>query len=347
MSNLVEHSRHNASGRDFVVGDLHGCYAELVSALSSVGFDASCDRLFSVGDLVDRGTDSLSTLRLLKEPWFFAVQGNHESMMLSAFDRYDSSYHLPTDFVFNGGSWAYGLSSDDQQELVDELLPLVEGLPYVRSVMDENGEVAFHVAHAELMTSARDKYHEDVAEGSDSGFLTDADLLKLKNLAPIQTNRDDEGIKRFQATSTWGRRVMRQVRQAQKMHSKKTGKSYRDYNLTLPGDIGSGSAHTLWPSETPMKEGLSLTFVGHTIVDQLALHASHFFMDRGAYQMYSRSHPESRLALLDAHATKRWLQEKNLVQIKDRPVTEQPSRHPYAPSKSKKNPVFSFAPRPK
>ena len=36
----------NPSGRDLVVGDVHGCFRTLNRALREVGFDPECDRLF-------------------------------------------------------------------------------------------------------------------------------------------------------------------------------------------------------------------------------------------------------------------------------------------------------------
>lgn len=66
----------NSLGRDFIVDDLHGCLDLLDIELDRVGFDPAVDRLFSVGDLIDRGPDSMGCLRLLNKPWFFAVRGN-------------------------------------------------------------------------------------------------------------------------------------------------------------------------------------------------------------------------------------------------------------------------------
>lgn len=47
----------NDDGRDWAVGDIHGCFTELQQGLDGIGFDATVDRLFSVGDLVE--ADSL------------------------------------------------------------------------------------------------------------------------------------------------------------------------------------------------------------------------------------------------------------------------------------------------
>ncbi len=71
----------NQVGRDFVIGDLHGQLDQLHLAMTENGFDPAVDRLFSVGDLIDRGRDSKACFELLRESWFHAVQGNHEEMM--------------------------------------------------------------------------------------------------------------------------------------------------------------------------------------------------------------------------------------------------------------------------
>ena len=51
----------NKVGRDFVVGDVHGMFDRVAQALTKVQFNPSRDRLFSVGDLIDRGPQSDST----------------------------------------------------------------------------------------------------------------------------------------------------------------------------------------------------------------------------------------------------------------------------------------------
>src|SRR5688572_28889490 len=114
----------NSHGRDFVVGDLHGCRKEFFDLLEQADFDKTRDRMFSVGDLVDRGPDSLGCLELLCEPWFHAVMGNHERMMLDAL-RGDADGEL---WMMNGGEWAAGLSIDEHQ-LLRDILDLVENLP--------------------------------------------------------------------------------------------------------------------------------------------------------------------------------------------------------------------------
>lgn len=64
--------------RTIVVGDIHGCYDELISLLDKVGFGTD-DRLVSVGDLITKGPKSREVLELfMTEPRFAAVIGNHD-----------------------------------------------------------------------------------------------------------------------------------------------------------------------------------------------------------------------------------------------------------------------------
>lgn len=75
---IVRHEINPRSGRDLIVGDIHGHFTKLEGELHAIGFDESRDRLFSVGDLVDRGPESHLALDWLRRPWFHAVRGNHE-----------------------------------------------------------------------------------------------------------------------------------------------------------------------------------------------------------------------------------------------------------------------------
>ncbi len=67
--------------RTVVVGDVHGCRAELEALLGRVGL-VSGDRLVMVGDLVVRGPDPAGTLDLLASVGARSVRGNHEDRLL-------------------------------------------------------------------------------------------------------------------------------------------------------------------------------------------------------------------------------------------------------------------------
>ena len=104
---LVHNYEENSTGTDWFVGDIHGEYNKFSDALMRINFDFNNDRMFCVGDLVDRGPESLKCLTLLDEPWFFSVKGNHEQMMLDALLLSDDRERLFARQMWegNGGSW--------------------------------------------------------------------------------------------------------------------------------------------------------------------------------------------------------------------------------------------------
>lgn len=104
-------------GRDFVVGDCHGEMVLLQKALDAVSFDYAKDRLFSVGDLGDRGPFSDATLELMQEPWFEAVLGNHEQMMLDIYaDGSANVAALEWHAARNGAAWWLTVPRDRQEQ---------------------------------------------------------------------------------------------------------------------------------------------------------------------------------------------------------------------------------------
>jgi bis(5'-nucleosyl)-tetraphosphatase (symmetrical) len=119
----------------YVIGDLQGCYSTLRRLLDQLRFDPAGDRLWFAGDLVNRGPESLETLRFVKSLGAAAlsVLGNHDLHLLA---------------VAAGGRKGKRdtlgpiLSAADRDELLDWLrrLPLLQ----------ESADGAFALLHAGL-----------------------------------------------------------------------------------------------------------------------------------------------------------------------------------------------------
>ncbi|MFJ4390962.1 metallophosphoesterase [Pseudomonas soli] len=124
----------NSRGRDLAVGDIHGHFERLRECLEAVGFDPLVDRLFSVGDLVDRGPGSAQALQWLAEPWFHAVQGNHESLAVNHLrgGRVDLDMYRAA-----GGGWFLDLPRAEQVRFVE----VFERLPIALQVDTAGGPV--------------------------------------------------------------------------------------------------------------------------------------------------------------------------------------------------------------
>ncbi|HEF4758287.1 TPA: metallophosphoesterase [Pseudomonas putida] len=144
VGSSVKHFAANTAGRDFAVGDIHGHFTRLQAALDAAGFDPAIDRLFSVGDLVDRGPESLDVDQwLLRKPWFHAVRGNHEQMTLDSHAAGHTGSQFSLHFI-NGGAWFYGLSALEQ----DFYASLLEQLPLVIEVETAQGLIG--IVHADV-----------------------------------------------------------------------------------------------------------------------------------------------------------------------------------------------------
>lgn len=249
----------NTQGTDYVMGDLHGCYSLLQAALDTVNFDPARDRLFSVGDLVDRGPDSLKCLQLLKQPWFYAVLGNHERMLMDFFVDYDPTASVPSHeldywfdpkkivklkaetlerqftFLENGGKWIAQYYDFERRRMTaefDHALVDVATLPRIMVVGE--GEERFQVVHAELVAA---KTRAAITIWQDQ----DIDRWRNGELIP------DDTLDRM----LWGR--------------------------TLFG-MGDGPAR-----EATVCTGLSTTYCGHTIGSTVRKTLSHVCLDTGAF----------------------------------------------------------------
>jgi bis(5'-nucleosyl)-tetraphosphatase (symmetrical) len=121
----------------YAIGDLQGCFASLQQLIGEIGFRGSEDRLWFVGDLVNRGPQSLEILRFVKSLGERAVSvlGNHDLHLLTVAEGHAKPNRQDTLGAI--------LDAPDR----DELLTWLRGRP----LMHAEGEYA--MVHAGLLPS--------------------------------------------------------------------------------------------------------------------------------------------------------------------------------------------------
>jgi bis(5'-nucleosyl)-tetraphosphatase (symmetrical) len=118
----------------YAIGDIQGCYAEFTQLLDLISFDPERDRLWIVGDLVNRGPDSLAVVRHVRSLGAAAVcvLGNHDLHLLAI--RYGG--HSPG----SGDTFGDLLAADD----ADEIFAWMRRMPLL---VDDPG-LGFCMVHA-------------------------------------------------------------------------------------------------------------------------------------------------------------------------------------------------------
>jgi bis(5'-nucleosyl)-tetraphosphatase (symmetrical) len=168
----------------YAIGDIQGCYDELRRLLDQIGFDPAADRLWLVGDLVNRGPQSAEVLRLLRGLGDSAISvlGNHDLHLLVV---------------------AAGVRKPHHSDTLDELLvapdreELLDWLRRQRLMHADNGYAMVHAgllpqwSIARALSLAREV--ETALQGPDHGEF----LAQMYGNAPAQWHDDLAGFDRL------------------------------------------------------------------------------------------------------------------------------------------------------
>ena len=119
-----------------------------MTTLKVSGFDFTTDRLFSVGDLVDRGLESHFAMDWINKPWFFPIRGNHEDMYLTwrahvngCYPDFDMEWYKK-----NGGGWVLKYNEDMHKKIEKRIL----SLPYLITILGKDGLPEIGMLHGEM-----------------------------------------------------------------------------------------------------------------------------------------------------------------------------------------------------
>ncbi|MBF0126109.1 MAG: symmetrical bis(5'-nucleosyl)-tetraphosphatase [Magnetococcales bacterium] len=115
----------------YAIGDVHGCLEELRTLLARMDFRAGRDRLWFVGDIINRGPDSLGVLRFVRDLGGSAItlMGNHEARALIGLSGHgDAAFTAQMGYLTQAPdvreihAWLRGLPFLYQDDTLDALM---------------------------------------------------------------------------------------------------------------------------------------------------------------------------------------------------------------------------------
>lgn len=159
------------------IGDIHGCKEKLVELLEEADYDEVNDHIVAVGDIVNKGPDTLGVIDYLMSKNASSVRGNHEERIvpLAEAGNFTDDFEDP-----NSGPDAIA------QALTDEQLTYLQSFPHILRIgkLDAfKGETI--VAHAGLVPGV-------ALERQDPEAVMNMRALNTKTLA-VSDERAEEG----------------------------------------------------------------------------------------------------------------------------------------------------------
>ncbi|XP_078679683.1 bis(5'-nucleosyl)-tetraphosphatase PrpE [asymmetrical]-like isoform X1 [Branchiostoma floridae x Branchiostoma belcheri] len=121
--------------RVFLVGDVHGCYDEMMELLHKADAMREDTVVIFVGDMVNKGPKSWEVLDFLRRSKVYAVKGNHEDHVLREYDNSrNPEYKLPQKYT-----WVGKLTKEEAEYLRE--LPYTISLPTFNIIVVHAGLV--------------------------------------------------------------------------------------------------------------------------------------------------------------------------------------------------------------
>lgn len=90
------------TNRRIIIGDVHGHYNGLMTLLEAIA-PGSEDRVYFLGDLIDRGPQSAQVVEFVHQSAYPCILGNHEQMLLDSFAGDKIQTHILQAWLYSGG----------------------------------------------------------------------------------------------------------------------------------------------------------------------------------------------------------------------------------------------------
>lgn len=140
-------------GKTYVMSDLHGSFYTFLNMLKKIKFTNE-DNLFIIGDVVDRGKNSIELLKYcMNTKNIYLILGNHEKMMLNTLhhmqdpylsDIYAARYNYSI-WTSNGGNITLDLFEREDKETQKQIVTYLESLPDYKFIkVNEKGFLLIH-----------------------------------------------------------------------------------------------------------------------------------------------------------------------------------------------------------
>ena len=166
----------------YAIGDLQGCYDSLIQLLEKLNFDKTKDTLWFAGDLINRGPDSLSTLRFVKSLGDSAISvlGNHDLHLLAIAHNVKSTRSRDLHRI---------LDADD----CDDLLKWLS----TRPLLHYDKKLNYTITHAGIYPSWTLQQAKNYAAELEDVLKNNLDAF-LNNMYGDKPNKWDESLNGFE-----------------------------------------------------------------------------------------------------------------------------------------------------
>mmetsp|Transcript_22596 Transcript_22596/g.62419 ORF Transcript_22596/g.62419 Transcript_22596/m.62419 type:complete len:416 (-) Transcript_22596:614-1861(-) len=156
-------------GRFIIVGDVHGCNTELLELLKEIKYEKGHDNLFFVGDLVNKGPQSVEVIRTFRSLDAWGVRGNHCDSTLRQWNLWRKDGSTPK------YDWIASMTAEDAAVL--------DNLPFSLNIP----ELGVVVVHAGIVPRGEDVQQDSVRLLPCQDMR---DMLCMRNLIPIASGTE-------------------------------------------------------------------------------------------------------------------------------------------------------------